>query len=195
MAGLGHQGDPRRVSARPGHRCRQRTDLCEFDVRAGRRRRPRGGFEYARTGNPTRAALEASLAAVEEAAFGPGVFLRAWPLPTVRCAHCCGRAITSSSPTTPMAARSGSSTRSSRSGASTSRRWAVRSRRGPCGDHPADPADLGGDAYQPAALHRRHRCDHATCRLRKHKGLGGQHLCLAGIAAAAPFFAPTSCCI
>jgi cystathionine gamma-synthase len=30
----------------------------------------RGGFEYARTGNPTRAALEASLAAVEEAAFG-----------------------------------------------------------------------------------------------------------------------------
>lgn len=30
----------------------------------------RGGFEYARTGNPTRASLEASLAAVEEAAFG-----------------------------------------------------------------------------------------------------------------------------
>ena len=30
----------------------------------------RGGFEYARTGNPTRLALEASLAAVEEAAFG-----------------------------------------------------------------------------------------------------------------------------
>ncbi|CAM4472638.1 Cystathionine gamma-synthase [Mycobacterium basiliense] len=30
----------------------------------------RGGYEYARTGNPTRAALEAALAAVEEAAFG-----------------------------------------------------------------------------------------------------------------------------
>ena len=30
----------------------------------------RGGYEYARTGNPTRAALEASLAAVEGAAFG-----------------------------------------------------------------------------------------------------------------------------
>ena len=30
----------------------------------------RGGFEYARTGNPTRAALETALAAVEEAAFG-----------------------------------------------------------------------------------------------------------------------------
>jgi cystathionine gamma-synthase len=30
----------------------------------------RGGFEYSRTGNPTRAALEASLASVEEAMFG-----------------------------------------------------------------------------------------------------------------------------
>jgi cystathionine gamma-synthase len=30
----------------------------------------RGGFEYARTGNPTRAALEASLAVVEEGTFG-----------------------------------------------------------------------------------------------------------------------------
>lgn len=30
----------------------------------------RGGFEYSRTGNPTRAALEASLAAVEDASFG-----------------------------------------------------------------------------------------------------------------------------
>jgi cystathionine gamma-synthase len=30
----------------------------------------RGGFEYARTGNPTRSALESSLAAVEEGAFG-----------------------------------------------------------------------------------------------------------------------------
>ncbi|MCP9270688.1 cystathionine gamma-synthase [Mycolicibacterium arenosum] len=30
----------------------------------------RGGFEYARTGNPTRAALEASLAAVEHASYG-----------------------------------------------------------------------------------------------------------------------------
>jgi cystathionine gamma-synthase len=30
----------------------------------------RGGFEYARTGNPTRAALETALAAVEEGAFG-----------------------------------------------------------------------------------------------------------------------------
>src|SRR6476661_6207704 len=30
----------------------------------------RGGFEYARTGNPTRSALEAGLAAVEHAAYG-----------------------------------------------------------------------------------------------------------------------------
>src|ERR1700709_2020913 len=33
----------------------------------------RGGFEYARTGNPTRAALEAGLAAVEEGVFGRAV--------------------------------------------------------------------------------------------------------------------------
>src|SRR6202048_5311988 len=30
----------------------------------------RGGYEYARTGNPTRAALETALAAVEEGRFG-----------------------------------------------------------------------------------------------------------------------------
>src|SRR5437764_9744086 len=30
----------------------------------------RGGFEYARTGNPTRSALEAALAAVEDGSFG-----------------------------------------------------------------------------------------------------------------------------
>src|SRR6201991_1159141 len=30
----------------------------------------RGGYEYARTGTPTRTALEASLAAIEEAAYG-----------------------------------------------------------------------------------------------------------------------------
>lgn len=36
----------------------------------------RGGFEYARTGNPTRAALEASLAAVEEGAFARGIQFR-----------------------------------------------------------------------------------------------------------------------
>src|SRR3954471_17163283 len=33
----------------------------------------RGGFEYARTGNPTRAALEAVLAAVEDGTFGRGL--------------------------------------------------------------------------------------------------------------------------
>ena len=36
----------------------------------------RGGFEYARTGNPTRAALEASLAAVEERRIRAGIQFR-----------------------------------------------------------------------------------------------------------------------
>jgi len=66
---------------------RNRGDVGDREQRVGRRLQPdqprlrrdrradgvgglRGGFEYARTGNPTRAALEASLAAVEEAAFG-----------------------------------------------------------------------------------------------------------------------------
>lgn len=54
----------------------------------------RGGFEYARTGNPTRAALEAALAAVEEGSYGRA-FASGWPPPTAPCARCCGRATTS----------------------------------------------------------------------------------------------------
>ena len=65
----------------------------------------RGGFEYARTGNPTRAALEASLAAVEEAAFGRA-FSSGWPPPIARCGPCCAPATTWSFPTTPTAAPS-----------------------------------------------------------------------------------------
>src|ERR1700758_3229462 len=42
------------------------TSTCAQDGVGGLR----GGFEYARTGNPTRAALEAALAAVEDGAFG-----------------------------------------------------------------------------------------------------------------------------
>lgn len=66
----------------------------------------RGGFEYARTGNPTRAALEASLAAVEE-----GAFARAFSS-GMAATDCALRAMlrpetTSSFPMTPTAAHSG----------------------------------------------------------------------------------------
>ena len=47
----------------------------------------RGGFEYARTGNPTRAALEAALAAVEDGSFGRAS-APAWRPATVCCARC-----------------------------------------------------------------------------------------------------------
>ena len=55
----------------------------------------RGGFEYARTGNPTRAALEAVLAAVEEGRFGRAFSSREWPLPTAHCGRCSVPATTS----------------------------------------------------------------------------------------------------
>ena len=44
----------------------------------------RGGFEYARTGNPTRASLETALAAVEEGRFD-GLSAPAWRPATARC--------------------------------------------------------------------------------------------------------------
>ena len=68
------------------------------------------GFEYARTQNPTRAALEANLAAIEG---GTGrVRVRLGHGGDRRDRHaCCRSATTSSSPTTSTAERSGSSTR------------------------------------------------------------------------------------
>ena len=78
----------------------------------------RSGYEYSRTANPTRTALEECLAALEGGvrglAFAPG-----WPPRTPCCAPCAGRGITSSSRTTPTAAPTGCSTRSTRGGAST----------------------------------------------------------------------------
>ena len=155
----------------------------------------RGGFEYARTGNPTRAALEASLAAVEEAAYG-----RAFSL-----GHGRHRL---------RAARGAAARRPRRHARRRLRRHVPADRQGvhAVGDRAtppvalsdldavraaitaADQADLGGDAHQPAAVHRRHRRDRAAGRGVGHKGVGGQHLCLAGAAAAAAARAPTSCC-
>ena len=44
------------------------------------------GYEYSRTGNPTRAALEECLASLEQAAFGRSA--AGWPLRTPSCAPC-----------------------------------------------------------------------------------------------------------
>lgn len=66
----------------------------------------RGGFEYARTGSPTRAALEASLAAVEEGAFARA-FSSGMAATDQPCGRCYGPETTSSFPMTPTAAHSG----------------------------------------------------------------------------------------
>ena len=84
------------------------ADLAGDDVRPGRRSASTSGYEYARSGNPTRAALEACLASLEGAAHGlafasglaaEDAVLRAARRPGDHV--CC-------SPTTPTAARSGS---------------------------------------------------------------------------------------
>ena len=68
------------------------------------------GYEYARTQNPTRAALEANVAAIEG---GTGACAYASGMAAIGaiCEPAAPRAITSSSPTTPTAGRFGCSTR------------------------------------------------------------------------------------
>ena len=98
MRGFRDAGDPRRAGARPRHRRGRPADLPDVDLRPGRRRRhPRGGYEYSRSANPTRTALETCLAALEGGRHGLA-FASGWPRPTRCCAVCCARATTSSSP-------------------------------------------------------------------------------------------------
>ena len=113
------------------------------------------GFEYARTQNPTRLALERNLAAIEGGKAGVRLRLRAWPR-SARSPRCSRPAITSSCPTTPTAARSGCSTRCcsryqlSFSYVDTSDLDAVER-----GDHAGDADAVRRDADQPGhAAHR-----------------------------------------
>ena len=122
----------------------------------------RGGFEYARTGNPTRAALEASLAAVEEAAFG-----RAFAS-GMAATDCALRAVLRPGDhvVIPDDAYGGTFRLIDK----VFTQWGIDYTAVALSDldavraaiTPADPADLGRDAHQPAALHRRHRRDRAT---------------------------------
>ena len=125
----------------------------------------RGGFEYARTGNPTRAALEASLAAVEEGAFG-----RAFSS-GMAAGDCALRAMLR--PATTWSIPDDAYGGTFRLIDKVFTQWnvavhaggAVGSGRGSRRDHPTDPADLGGNAHQPVAVdrrHRRHRRDSAA---------------------------------
>ena len=66
MRGFSTPRHPRRAGARPDHRRGHHPDLPVVHLRAGRRRGTRaGGYEYARSGNPTRTALQECLAALE----------------------------------------------------------------------------------------------------------------------------------
>ena len=64
------QGHPRRPGSRPGDRRGRPADLAGHARSPRRRSASTRGFEYARSGNPTRAALEDCLASLEGAAHG-----------------------------------------------------------------------------------------------------------------------------
>ena len=123
----------------------------------------RGGYEYARTGNPTRAALEASLAAVEEAAYG-----RAFSS-GMAATDCALRALLRPGDhvVIPDDAYGGTFRLIDK----VFTQWGIDYTAVALSDldavreaiTPQDQVDLGGDADQPAAVDRRHRRDSATC--------------------------------
>ena len=115
---LRHRLRPRRPGARSDDRRHHHADLPDLDLRAGGTR-PHKGFEYGRTQNPTRMALEGNVAAIE--AGRAGVRLRLGDGGDRRRAHPArSRAITWWSATTPTAAPSGCSSGCGASSASTS---------------------------------------------------------------------------
>ena len=71
----------------------------------------RGGYEYSRTANPTRTALETCLAALENGARPRSPSRPAWPPRTACSARSAGPGTACSSPATRTAARSACSTR------------------------------------------------------------------------------------
>ena len=144
----------------------------------------RGGFEYARTGNPTRAALETALAAVEDGQVRPGVRFRHG-----------GQRLCAAGAAAPRRPRGDPRRRLRRNvpadrqgvhrvGCAAHPGRVVRSRRGPRGGHPAHPADLGGNAHQPAAVDRRYRRNRRAWHRALCESVGGQHVCVTGAAAA-----------
>ena len=184
MAGFGHQGHPRRVPAGP------QTGAVNAPIYASSTFAQdgvgglRGGFEYARTGNPTRAALEASLAAVEEAAFG-----RAFSS-GMAATDCALRALLRPGDHVVMPDDAYGGTFRLIDKVFT--KWGVDYTAVSLADldavlaaiTPQDQTDLGRNADQSAAVHRGHRRDRpARCGI-EHKGVGGQHLCLASASAA-----------
>ena len=157
-ARLRHPRDPRRPGARPDDR---RGDDAGLLTRRPTRRTAPGehkGYEYSRTHNPTRFALEANLAALEGGAGGAVLRVGA-RRDRRRCCSCSTPALTWSRATISTAARSACSTRCIRrlGFEFTLRRSARRRGGGRGGDAAEHEAGVGRDADQPDAQARRHR--------------------------------------
>ena len=149
----------------------------------------RGGYEYSRgPRNPTRAALEECLAALEGGARGAGVRVRAWRPRTACCAALCR-------PGTTWSSRDDAYGGTFRLFAKVLRAVGRRAHRPVADQRPrrgarprsptTDPADLGRDPDQPAARHRRHRRARRDRARRGRAARRRQHVRLAVPAAAA----------
>ena len=155
----------------------------------------RGGYEYSRSANPTRTALEGNIAALEEGERGLRVRLRAGrrghpgprDLPARRPRGDPRRRVRRHVP--PL--RQGRAAVGARAQPGAGLRRRRRARRDPAGP---DEAGLGRDADQPAAQHRRHR-GAGRGRPRGRRAAGRrQHVRLAVPPAAADASAPTWSC-
>ena len=151
--------DPRRAGARPADRRGGAADLPGLDLQAGRRRRAARRLRVlaarpTRPGPRSRSAWPRSRAASRASRSPPG-----WPPRTPCCARSAGPATTPSSPTTRTAAPTGCSRKVAEPwGLSTlADRPGRPRRRARRGAARPDQGDLGRDADQPAARHRRHR--------------------------------------
>ena len=157
----GRLRDPRhpcRLRARRDDRLGDPADLRDLDLQAGRGGGMRGGYEYSRSGNPTRTALEGNIAALEEGergfAFASGLAAEDTLL----------RAICDPGDHVVIPDDAYGGTHRlfdkvlTRWGLANSTAAGERRRRRPCRDRARpDPGRLGRDTDQPAAEHRRHR--------------------------------------
>ena len=181
----GHQGHPCRLPARSVDRRGQRPDLRQQHLRPGRRRRSARRIRVRAHRQPDQGRAGGRAGGRRRGQIRPCVQLRhgGQRLRAARAAasrRSCGDSRRRLRRNVP-AHRQGLH----RVGCAAHPGRAVRSRRGPRSTHPAHPADLGGNAHQPAAVDRRYRRNRRDRRGTIGESVGGQHICLARVAAAA----------
>ena len=162
-----HPRHPCRPGARPRHRLGDPADLRDVDVHPRRCRRTGGGFEYSRSANPTRTALEECMAALEGGATG-FAFASGLAAEDTLLRSICDPGSMWCCRTTRTAVPSGCSPRCTAGGGvaapSADQRPGGRGTRDPAG---RDDRRLDRDPDQPAAgdrRHRGHRRDRPRCR-------------------------------